>query len=92
MLTKFLSLAGCYYFNKLPFEISSAPELFHKRMNRILEGLSGILCHMEDVLVLVATQEQHDLNFIAALKQLEAAGVNLNLAKCKFSKASVKFI
>ncbi len=32
---------GRYCFNKLPFGISSAPEIFQKRMNLILEGLEG---------------------------------------------------
>ena len=61
-------------------------------MNRILEGLVGILCHMDDVLVFGATQEWHDLNLMAVLKQQEAAGVTLNPAKCEFSKTSVKFL
>ena len=87
-----MSPAGCYSFNKLPFGISSAPELFQKRMNRILEGLAGIFRHMDDVLAFGATQEEHDLNLVAAVKQLEAAGVILNPAKCEFSKASVKFL
>ena len=67
LLTTFVSPAGCYCFNKLPFGISSALELFQKRMNRILEGLAGILCHMDDVLVFGATQEQHELNLMTVL-------------------------
>ena len=47
---------------------------------------------MDDVLVFGATWEQHDLNLMAVLKQLEAAGVTLNPAKCEFSKASVKLL
>ena len=47
---------------------------------------------MDDVLVFGATQEQHNINLMAVLKQLEAAGITLNPAKCKFSKTSVKFL
>ena len=59
-LTTFITPFGRYYFNKLPFGISSAPELFQRRINVILEGLGGILCHMDDVLVYGTNQMEHD--------------------------------
>ena len=90
--TTFVSPTGCYCFDKLPFGISSAPELFQNMMNRILEGLAGILCHMDDVLVFEATQEEHDLNLMVVLKQLDAADVTLNPARCEVSKTSIKFL
>ena len=49
-LTTFISPFGCYWFNKLPFGILSAPELFQKRMSTILKGLEGVVCQMDDVL------------------------------------------
>ena len=59
-LTTFIAPFGRYGFNKLPFGISSAPELFQRRINVILEGLGGILCHMDDVLVYGTNQMEHD--------------------------------
>jgi len=38
LLTTFFTPFGRYYFNKLPFGISSAPELFQKRMNPFYQG------------------------------------------------------
>ena len=49
-LSTFIIPFGRYCFNKLPFGISSIRELFQRRMNLILEGLEGTLCHMDDVL------------------------------------------
>ena len=51
LLTTFLTPFGRYYFNKLPFGISSAPELFQKRMSTILSELKGVLYWMHDILV-----------------------------------------
>ena len=51
LLTTFITPHGRYCFNKLPFGISSAPEHFQKRMMKILEGLDGVLCLIDDVLV-----------------------------------------
>jgi len=47
-------------FNKLCFGISSAPELFQRRMNSILEGLDGVVCLMDDVLVYGKDEAEHD--------------------------------
>lgn len=44
LLTTFITPWGRYCFNKLPFGISSVPEVYQKQMNHILEGLPGMLC------------------------------------------------
>ena len=51
-LTTFITPSGWYYFNKLPFGISSAPEVFQKRTKKILDGLPGVVCMIDDILVL----------------------------------------
>ena len=51
LLTTFLTPFGHFHFNKLPIEISSAPEIFQRRMSKILEGLLGVLCYMDDILI-----------------------------------------
>ena len=87
-LTTFITPFGRYCFNKLPFGISSAPELFQRRMNLILEGLEGTLCYMDDVLVYGATRAEHDARLEAVMKRLEAAGVTLNSDKCVSTRHS----
>ena len=60
LLTTFITPYGRYCFNKLPFGISSAPELFQRQIGRILEGLPGVLCLMDDVIIFGASQSEHD--------------------------------
>ena len=60
LLTTFVTPFGRYCFNRLPFGISSAPEIFQRAMSRILEGLDGMVCHMDDILIHGETQELHD--------------------------------
>ena len=48
LLTTFITSFGRFCFNKLPFRISSAPEIFQRHMNIVLSDLPGVLC---DVLV-----------------------------------------
>ena len=43
-LTTFITPYGRFQFNKLPFGITCAPELFHRRMSQILSRLERVLC------------------------------------------------
>ena len=91
-LTTFITPFGRYHFNKLPFGISCAPELFQRRMNQILEGLEGVVCLMDDVLIFGTNKAEHDIRLAAVLLQIEKAGVTLNLQKCKFLQPRIKFL
>lgn len=91
-LTTFLTPFGRYCFQRLPFGITSAPEHFQSRMATILEGLDGIVCQMDDILIYGATQEEHDSRVQATLERIQRSGVTLNGEKCEFSKRSVKFL
>ena len=92
LLTTFLTPYGRFCFNKLPFGISSAPELFQKRMNSLLVGLEGVLCLVDDVLVFGANRAEHDSRLDAVMHKLQDAGVTLNLNKYAFLKDQVKFL
>ncbi|CAC5425287.1 unnamed protein product [Mytilus coruscus] len=90
-LTTFIAPFGRYCCNPLPFGINSASEFFQKRMSETMEGYPGVLCHMDDVLVFGASQEEHDERLQRILKAIGKAGLTLN-EKCEFSKPSVKFL
>ena len=92
LLTTFITPTGRYCFNKLPFGISSAPEHFQRRMSELLEGLQGVLCHMDDILVFGRDQAEHDSRLTAVLTRIEATGATLNPHKCEFNKSSLKFL
>ncbi|KAL7827662.1 hypothetical protein SRHO_G00333800 [Serrasalmus rhombeus] len=92
LLTTFITPFGRYCYNRLCFGISSAPEHYQHRMSRILEGLEGVVCQMDDVLVYGETQECHDERLWKVLKRLEENGVTLKAEKCEFSRDSVKFL
>ena len=81
-LTTFITPFSQYCFNKPPFAISSAPEHFQKRMSTILDGLAGVLCLKDDILIFGKDQKEHDTRLTAALEKIHAAGVTLNKTKC----------
>jgi len=92
LLTTFITPFGRFCFNCLPFGISSAPELFQKRMSVIVEGLDGMICLMDDILVHGSNQQEHDKRLLATLEQLQKCHITLNREKCEFSKTTVKFL
>ena len=49
--TTFYSPFGRYKFLRLPFGISSAPEVFHRAIAEMLEGIEGCLNYIDDILV-----------------------------------------
>ena len=91
-LTTFITPFGRYYFNKLPFGITSVPEYFQKKMSEILEGLQGVLCLIDDILIFGKDKEQHDERLFAVLERIQKAGVTLNAEKCEFWCDKLKFL
>ncbi len=91
LLTTFMTPFGRFCFNRLPFGISSAPEIFQRTMSGILEGLDGVICHMDDILIHGKDQAQHDERVRAVLHRIQDAGLTLN-DKCEFNKESIKFL
>lgn len=61
-------------------------------MAEVVEGLEGVICHVDDLLVWGQDQEQHDLRPHAVLQRLEDAGITLNAGKWELSKEKVVFL
>ena len=89
-LTTFITPFGHFYFKRLPFGISSAPEYFQRRMSAILAGHKGVLCHIFHLFIFRRDQGEHDARLAAALRSVQAAGVTLNMqtSACSRRRAS----
>ena len=83
---------GRYCFNKLPFGITRAPEVFHKRMNSLLQGLDGTVRLIDDISIFSRDCNEQKERLIRVLRTLKEAGVTLNLEKCEFYKERVMFL
>lgn len=58
----------------------------------VTEGLEGVVCHMDDVLIWGRSQEEHDSRLHAVLTKAESSGITLNMEKCELSRREVKFL
>ena len=62
------------------------------RMNHILDGLPGVQCRIDDILIFGKNQVQHDARLFSTRNRLQTLGITLNSEKCEFSKKSIKFL
>ena len=68
---------GLYHFNRLPFGISSAPAIFQKIMDTILQGIPRTLCYIDDILVTGANDEEHLKNLAEVFERLHKYGIRM---------------
>ena len=90
-LTTFITPFGRYCYKRMPFGISSGPEVFHREMSHLLSGIQGVIVDIDDVLVCGRNQQEHDTRVKAVLAKMQDAGITLN-DKCVFSTDKVKFL
>ncbi len=50
---------GLYQYTHLPFGIASAPAIFQRLMETISQGIPGVLCYIDDILVTGKNEEEH---------------------------------
>ncbi|XP_043206059.1 uncharacterized protein K02A2.6-like [Amphibalanus amphitrite] len=91
-LTCFITPFGRFRMKRLPFGISIAPEVYQRRMNLLLEGIEGVACYMDDVLVFGASEEEHDKNLKQVLKRMKSEGLTLNQSKCHLRQKRLKYL
>ena len=80
---------GLFEYTRLPFGVASAPALFQKTMDTILQDLPGVKCYLDDLLITGATDAQHLKNLVSVLRRLQFEGMHLKKFKCFFLQPSV---
>lgn len=89
---------GRYRLQRLPLGISSAPEEFQMRLISALEGLEGIICIADDILVFgegtdfTEAEKDHDRRFVALMERCLQKNIKLNPTKLQFKLTEVKFM
>jgi Reverse transcriptase (RNA-dependent DNA polymerase)/RNase H-like domain found in reverse transcriptase len=91
--TTFTSHRGLYRFNRMPFELDSAPETFQRTIDVVLSTVrfQCALTYLDDIVIYSATFEQH-LIYLTRVLKLEDAGISLKLSKCSFAAYQVQYL
>ncbi|CAB3985408.1 Transposon Ty3-G Gag-Pol poly, partial [Paramuricea clavata] len=97
-LTTFNSPFGRYRWTRMPFGISSAPEVWQRRMHEFAQGLNGVEVIADDFLIagFGETGEEVDrsleTNERAFFKKCREWNLKLNKSKLKRSQTEVRFM
>ena len=91
-LTTITTHQGLYRYTRMPFGISSAPAIFQRTMDTILQGIPNVICYIDDILVTGSTEENHLSNLSDVLCRLEKYGLKAKKIKCEFMMESVEYL
>ena len=83
---------GLYRNKRLPFGIAFAPAVFQQAMDAILQGLTYVICYLEDILITRSTDQQHLENLEEVLSRLKQHGIRLKKNKCQFLQDAVEYL
>ena len=82
---------GLFQYTRLPFGVASAPALFQKVMDTVLQGLSKVICYLDDILITGSSQQEHFDNVKQVLRRLEQYGIRARKSKCAFMCQAVEY-
>ena len=83
---------GLYEYNRLPFGVSSAPSIFQRTMDNLLQGIKGVSVYIDNILISGSTVEEHLRILDKVLERLRNAGLRLNKSKCFFLRPWIKYL
>ena len=83
---------GLFRYNRMLFGISSAPAIFQRCMENLLQGLNGVCVYFDDILITGSTLEEHLQNLENVLTKIEKAGLKLNHSKCLFLMSKIEYL
>ena len=83
---------GAYQWRKLPMGLRNSAQTYQRWMSSILDGLDGVYCYLDDILVHSKTEKEHFEILEELFSRLNAAGLTLSLPKCKFGQDSIDFL
>ena len=83
---------GRFRFSRPPFGISSASEVFLRKMNQLFGEIEGCEVIVDDILVWGIDQIEHDKRLLKVLERARNVGLRLKKEKCKFKVSKLKYI
>ena len=83
---------GLFQYTRLPFGISSAPGIFQRVIESVLQGIDGVFIYLDDILITGPTEKDHLKSLEEVLKHLDKAGLRVKMKKCEFMKPEVDYL
>jgi hypothetical protein len=91
-LTCFNTPFGRYKFNRLPFGITSATEVFQRAMEEIFGDIEGCEVIVDDILVWGKDDDEHDRRLVQVLERARKVNLKLRQEKCTIKTKKLVYI
>ena len=91
-LTTFATPWGRYKWKRLPFGLKVSSEIFQKRLHQALDGLEGVRCVADDIIVWGDDITEHDRRLHQLLQRCRNIGMILNKEKSRLYVQEVPFL
>ncbi|XP_056096372.1 uncharacterized protein K02A2.6-like [Rhinichthys klamathensis goyatoka] len=82
---------GLYRYNRLVFGVASAPALWQRAMDQVLQGCPGTQCYLDDIIITGDSDSGHLENLARVLRRLEEYGLRARRDKCEFFKDTITY-
>ena len=83
---------GLFQYNRLPFGVASAPAIFQRFMDTLLQGIPNVSVYIDNILISGSTLEEHLTTLDRVLQKLQETGLHCNRDKCLFLQTSLEFL
>ena len=78
---------GLFQYTHLPFGVSSAPAIFQRTMESLLQGMDQVVVYIDDILIAGRTQAEHLKKLDEVMQRLKEAGTRLKKSAVSSSLA-----
>ena len=73
-------------------DVDQYPAMFQRAMDMILQGIDGVICYIDDILMTGSTDEEHLERLEEVLKRLKEYGLRVKKSKCDFCQRLVEYL
>ena len=83
---------GLFKYKVLPFGVKIAPTAFQRVMNGVLQGLKGVKCYIDDIVIFSDTWQEHLDSIRQVLQRFKDHNLVVNLDKSDFCQAEITYL
>ena len=82
---------GLYQYNRLLFGVTSAPAIWQRTVDQILQNIPRTQVIMDDLIITGESDQEHLKNLHQVLERLHDYNVRAEITKCEFFKESITY-
>ena len=83
---------GFFQFTRLPYGVSSAPGIFQRTMETLLQDIPAVMVYIAKILITEKSDKKHLETLERVLVRLEESGLKLKRSKCLLMAPSVTYV